>query len=247
MSDRAPVPPFDRVPTSDQAATGVGRSSRLGMMPAGERTMAMEKPRSRGFARGAWIAAAVLGLLCPLPAAAQSGRFDAGVPVTWAHSGEFDATTVGVGGRFAWHPSSLLGVEAEFNLYPSDWPERFAFSDGQREGLFGVTVGPRLGPVRPFAKMRAGFLNISPAGRPFPCVLIFPPPLSCQLAADGDTLLALDYGGGVEIGGRVFLRVEAGDRPVAYEREVLGQQGQVDRRRLWSHDFRFSVGAGLRF
>ena len=207
----------------------------------------MGKRRLGGMARGLWIVAAALGLPGASPAAAQSARFDAGVPVTWAHSGEFDATTVGVGGRFAWHPSSLVGVEGEFNVYPSDWPERFAFSDGQREGLFGVTVGPRLGPVRPFAKIRAGFLNISPAGRPFPCVLIFPPPLSCQLAAEGDTLLALDYGGGVEIGGRGFLRVEAGDRPVAYEREGLGPQGQIDRHRSWSHDFRFSVGAGLRF
>jgi hypothetical protein len=206
----------------------------------------MGKKRLEGMTRGAWTAAAVLGLLWASPAAAQSGRFDAGVPVTWAHSGEFDATTVGVGGRIAWHPSSLVGVEAEFNVYPGDWPERFAFSDGQREGLFGVTFGPRLGPVRPFAKLRAGFLNISPAGRPIPCILIFPPPLSCQLAAEGDTLPALDYGGGVEIGGGVFLRVEAGDRPVGYERQVL-QQAQVDRKRFWSHDLRFGVGAGFRF
>ncbi len=189
----------------------------------------------------------MVGILWASPAAAQSERFDAGVQVTWARSGEFDATTAGVGGRIAWNPSALLGVEAEFNVYPGDWPERLAFSAGQREGLFGVTLGPRLGPVRPFAKLRAGFLHVSAAPGPIPCILIFPPPLSCQLAAEGDTLPAFDYGGGVEIGGRAFVRVEAGDRPVGYERQVLGQQLRTDRRRSWSHDFRFGVGAGVRF
>ena len=207
----------------------------------------MGKSRLGEMALGAWTAAVALGLLWASPAAAQSGRFDAGVQVTWARSGEFDATTTGVGGRIAWNPSALLGVEAEFNVYPGDWPEGVAFSAGQREGLFGVTFGPRLGPVRPFAKLRAGFLRISPAPGPIACILIFPPPLSCQLAAGGDTLPALDYGGGLEIGGRAFLRVEGGDRSVGYERQVLGQQLQADRRRSWSHDFRLAVGAGFRF
>jgi hypothetical protein len=199
-----------------------------------------------GAGRGLY-GAVLLGLVWASPAAAQSGRFEAGAQVTWARSGEFDATTSGVGGRIAWNPSGLLGVEAEFNVYPGDWPAEAAFSAGQREGLFGVTFGPRLGPIRPFAKLRAGFLRISPAPGPVACVLIFPPPLSCQLAGDGDTLPALDYGGGVEIGRRLFLRVEAGDRPVGYERQELGQQLQVERCRSWSHDFRVAVGGGVRF
>jgi hypothetical protein len=202
--------------------------------------------------RGAWTSGIVggwlwVGMLWAWPAAAQSGRFDAGVQAAWTRSGEFESTTTGIGGRIAWHPSALLGVEGEFNVYPSDWPEDAPFSAGQREALFGVTVGPRLGPLRPFAKLRAGILRVAAADAPVACILIFPPPLSCQLAADGDTVPAVDYGGGVEIGGRGFLRIEAGDRPVGYERQVLGQQSQVERRRSWSHDFRFSVGAGLRF
>ena len=206
----------------------------------------MGKVRSSVVAGGAWTAAVVVGVLWASPAAAQSARFDAGVQVTWARSGEFDATTTGVGGRIAWNPSALLGVEAEFNVYPGDWPERVAFSAGQREGLFGVTLGPRLGPVRPFAKLRAGFLNVRPAPRPIACILIFPPPLSCQLAG-GATLPALDYGAGVEVGGRVFLRLEAGDRVVGYKGPVLDEQFQVRDERFWSHDFRFGVGAGFRF
>ena len=206
----------------------------------------MGRGRLEGMTSGVWIAAAALGLLWASPAAAQSGKFDAGVQVAWARSGEFEVTTAGVGGRIAWNPSRLLGVEAEFNVYPGDWPEDRAFSQGQREGLFGVTVGPRLGAVRPFAKLRAGFLNVQPSPGAFACILIFPPPLSCQLAG-GATLPALDYGGGMEVGGRVFLRVEAGDRVVGYEGPVLDQQFEARDERFWSHDFRFSVGAGFRF
>lgn len=193
-----------------------------------------------------WTAAVVMGTLWASPAAAQSGRFDAGVQVTWARSGEFDTTTTGVGGRIAWNPSGLVGVEAEFNLYPSDWPDGRAFSQGQREGLFGVTVGPRFGALRPFAKLRAGFLNVQPSPGPYACILIYPPPLSCQLAG-GATLPALDYGAGVEVGGRVFLRVEAGDRVVGYKGPVLDEDFEARDERFWSHDFRFGVGAGFRF
>ena len=206
----------------------------------------MGKSRLEEMALGAWTAAVALGLLWASPAAAQPARFDAGVQVTWARSGEFDATTAGVGGRIAWNPSALWGVEAEFSVYPGDWPERLAFSAGQREGLFGVTLGPRLGPVRPFAKLRAGFLHVSAAPRPLPCILIFPPTLRCQLAG-GATLPALDYGVGVEVGGRVFLRVEAGDRVVGYKGPVLDEQFQARDERFWSHDLRFGVGAGFRF
>src|SRR5688572_616543 len=196
---------------------------------------------SESVSRGAWAAALVLGLLWASPAAAQSGSFDAGVQVAWARSGEFDATTAGVGGRIAWNPTALLGVEAEFTFYPSAWPEGRAFSQGQREGLFGVTVGPRLGGLRPFAKVRAGFLSVQPSPGAFACILIFPPPLSCQLAG-GATVPALDYGAGVEVGGRVFLRLEAGDRLVGYEGPVLDEQFQARDERFWSHDFRFGVG-----
>ncbi len=193
-----------------------------------------------------WVAAALLGLLSGSPAMAQSGRFDAGVQVSLARSGEFDATTAGIGGRVAWHPSRLLGVEGELSVYPSDWPGRAAFSAGQREGLFGVTVGPRLGGLRPFAKVRAGFLNVQPSPGAFACILIFPPPLSCQLAG-GATLPAFDYGAGVEVGGRVFLRVEAGDRLVGYKGPVLDEQFEARDERFWSHDLRVGVGAGIRF
>jgi len=82
---------------------------------------------------------------------------------------------------------------------------------------------------------------------PFPCVLIYPPPLSCALAA-GDTLPAVDLGGGVEFATseRTFIRVDAGDRILKYGGPVLADRA-VSEDGFFSHDFRFAAGAGLRF
>jgi hypothetical protein len=115
-----------------------------------------------------------------------------------------------------------------------------AFSAGRVEGLFGATVGPRLGRVRPFAKLRPGFLTFREAPQPIACVLIFPPPLRCVLAG-GQTLFALDVGGGVEwlSSDRTFVRADAGDRVVRYPRPTGGP--------ATGHDFRFSFSGGLRF
>ena len=198
------------------------------------------------------LATFVLLLSLPLiasPAAAQASdpRFDASVHVNWATSGQFDTTTVGVGGRFAWYPLSPLGLEAEVAFYPADWPDRPAFSSGQQEALFGATLGPRLGPLRPFGKVRAGALRLAEGQAPLVCILIFPPPLSCQLAI-GDTLPALDFGGGLEFGTRrAFLRADVSDRMVRYPGPVIDQDLTVHDSPFWSHDLRIGLGVGVRF
>ena len=138
--------------------------------------------RARLLAR---LSSLVVVLALPAAVAAQT-RFDAGVHVSFVGSGEFDTTTTGVGGRVAWYPSSWIGAEAELTFYPQDFPDGRAFTSSQREGLFGVTVGPRLGWVRPFARLRPGFVTFAEAPTPFPCILIFPPPLVCQLAGGAD-------------------------------------------------------------
>ena len=130
------------------------------------------------------LVCAIAGLVVAQPGSAlaqsTSDRFELGVQVSSVISSQFDATDVGLGGRFAWHPVEPLGIESEINLYPGDFPDQRAFSRGRVEGLFGVTVGPRFGRLRPFARLRSGFLSIREAPRPFPCILIFPPPLSCE-------------------------------------------------------------------
>ena len=102
---------------------------------------------------------ALAGLLAAWPAAAVAqsspGRFELGAQVTSAVLSEFDETDVGVGGRLAWLPAEIIGIEAEINVYP----EELIFSRNRVEGLFGVTVGPRFDLIRPFAKLRFGFLR----------------------------------------------------------------------------------------
>jgi hypothetical protein len=182
--------------------------------------------------------------IVPSPALAQE-RFDAGAHVAAARSSEFDDTDTGIGGRFSWHPVSLVGAEAEMTVYPASFPNANGFSRSRIEGLFGVTVGPRLPGIRPFARLRPGFLTFR--GQSVVCILIFPPPLSCELAA-GRTVFAMDVGGGVEVfpGGRAVIRVDAGDRILKYPGPSF-RNGGATQDSFYSHDFRVAAGAGVRF
>ncbi|HUK37249.1 MAG TPA: hypothetical protein VLV86_25210 [Vicinamibacterales bacterium] len=181
-------------------------------------------------------------MLWPHAATAQSDgtRFQLGAQFASAVWGAFDSTDVGGGARFSWEPRSLLGIETELDVYPRDFASTPAFSRSRIEALFGVTVGPRLGRVRPFAKLRPGFVTFREAPAPFACIAIFPPPLSCTLGA-GATVFALDAGGGLEWlwARRTFLRVDISDRLMKYPGSALDTN--------FSHDFRFALGAGVRF
>ncbi len=79
-------------------------------------------------------------------------------------------------------------------------------------------------------------------------ILIFPPPLSCELAS-GRTLLAFDIGGGVEMFAtrQTFVRVGVGDRLLKYPGPVFDNTRAKREDAFFSHDFRFAAGAGLRF
>jgi len=180
----------------------------------------------------------------PALAGAQD-RFDVGAHVAVTRSSEFDETDTGVGGRFSWHPVSLIGAEAEMTIYPASFPNANGFSRSRIEGLFGVTVGPRLPGLRPYARVRPGFLTFR--GQPVVCILIFPPPLSCQLAT-GRTLFALDLGGGVELfpASRAVIRVDVGDRILKYPGPSF-RNGRATQDSFYSHDFRLAAGAGVRF
>jgi hypothetical protein len=196
------------------------------------------------------VVVSVLVLLCARPLAAQSDDYavDAAIHFGTAVSSEFDGTDVGVGGRLSWRPTALLGIDGEFTWYPGELADEDAFSGGRVEGLFGGTVGPRLGRVRPFAKVRPGFVTFRAASEPIACILIFPPPLNCTLAA-GRTVFALDVGGGLEWfpSTQTVIRVDAGDRAVRYPSPVIDGSGAVQDDAFFSHDFRFTVGGGLRF
>ncbi len=169
-------------------------------------------------------------VLVPAPLLAQDQPFEIGGQVVFAESGPFDEDDIGVGVRVGWRPVGLLGVEGELNVYPSELPgDGVAFTGSRVEGLFGVTVGPRLGPIRPFVRLRPGFLRYGKAPEPVACILIFPPPLQCQLAA-GQTRFAFDLGGGLDINvGRALLfRFDVGDRMVSHpEPNTVGHETRV--------------------
>ena len=190
------------------------------------------------------------GLMCAdhAQAQSQSGRIELGVQVASAFSGQFDAADTGFGGRVSWHPHPVLGVEAEMNVFPRDFPGERPFSRGRLEGLFGVTAGVTFDRIRPFARVRPGFVTVQQAPEPFACILIFPPPLACTLAS-GRTLPAIDVGGGVDIitTPRTFVRVDFGDRLLKYPGPVFDADRSIRERAFFVHEFRFATGAGVRF
>jgi hypothetical protein len=194
-------------------------------------------------------ALAALLAAAAMPAAAQVDQngLELGVQVPSAMSSEFNTADIGLGVRLAWRPAGWLGVEAEIDAYPRDFPRRGSFSSSRLEGLFGPTVGGRFGKVRPFGKLRPGFVQFRAAPQPLLCIAIFPPPLVCTLAS-GRTVFALDAGGGVEVYAtpRTFLRVDAGDRMIKYPGPSIGDNFER-RDSFFSHDFRFAAGAGVRF
>jgi hypothetical protein len=180
-------------------------------------------------------------------AARAQDRFEAGAQIVAVQSGEFDANDIGIGGRFSWQATDLVGAEAEMNFYPRAFPasRSTSFSGRRIEGLFGVTAGPRFARVRPFAKLRPGFVRFR--GQSIACILIFPPPLT-RVLARGRTVFALDLGGGVELfaGPRAFIRVDAGDRMLKYPGPSF-RPGRPAQESFFSHDVRISAGAGVRF
>lgn len=194
------------------------------------------------------VALAVTALLTGRASAQSSAdSFQVGAQFSVARSGQFDSTELGIGGRVSWHPIALVGIESEIDLYPADFPgNSVPFSAARLEGLFGVTAGPRLGSIRPFAKIRAGFLRYSPATEGFACIAIFPPPLNCLMAAGGTRPL-FDIGGGVEVftGDRTFIRVDAGDRMVRYPGPSFVSGLTLREGAFLGHDFRLGVGGGL--
>lgn len=189
-------------------------------------------------------------VLAPERAAAQAagGQFQASVHLAAVRSSEFDKGDVGFGGLLSWRPGGLLGADAELTFYPADFADDPAFSSSRVEGLFGVTIGPRIGVFRPFVKVRPGFVRFAEAPAPFACIAIFPPPLGCQLAG-GHTAFALDLGGGVEMQTteRTFVRVDIGDRAVKYPGPTITSNGDVKDEDFYGHDFRFQIGGGVRF
>jgi hypothetical protein len=196
--------------------------------------------------------AALTIVLCsiaaPLCAQTPEPSFRAGIHVSVTDSAQFHTRDVGIGGRLSWQAQTWLGIEGELTYFSDAFSDAVAFSGGRIEGLFGVTLGPRVRLLRPFVKARPGFLRYEPADRPIACIAIFPPPLSCTLAA-GRTLLAFDIGGGLELfpSRRTFIRGDVGDRIVRFPSPVIDTSGVVHPENFSGHDMHVAIGGGVRF
>ena len=177
---------------------------------------------------------------------AHAQSFEVGAHVSTAEWSEFDSTDIGIGGRFTWKPMPILGVDADLTWYPGD--QLGPFSRRRFEGLFGLTVGPKINRIRPFAKASAGFLNITGTNGAFACIAIFPPPLACLLAS-GDTVPAYELGGGLEVDltSRTFLRADVADRIIKYPGPTFDDDFQIREEGFYGHALRFTIGAGFRF
>ena len=192
----------------------------------------------------------IASLALPRPAAAQAAdrpvRLGAVVaPVT---SGEFDSIHAGIGVQATWLPVPLVGADVEVVIHPADLGADPAFSSGSVETFFGVTVGPRIGRWRPFAKVRPGIIRYWQSPEPIACITIFPTPVQCTLAS-GRTVAAFDFGGGVEriVSDRVFVRLDAADRMLAFPGPVRDGSGTAHEDGYFAHDLRFAVSVGVMF
>ena len=208
------------------------------------------------------------------PAGAQSieHRFEVGAQFAAPTFGEFSETDVGLGGRLSYRLTSLIGVEGELNVFPAKLTgegdyvsghggNHFSghFSGYRAEGLFGVTIGPRLEKFGLFGRLRPGFVRFGETPGPFVCIsailgttgppVIYPQPLECSLA-EGHTVFALDFGGGIELFAteRTTFRLDVGDRVLRYPGPVLSPDGETDLDgAFWSHNFRVAVAGAFRF
>jgi len=205
----------------------------------------MEFMKSRVPCRSAILFAFLLA--GPARAQAQDRRGDVSLQVSVRSLHEFDETETGLGARLSYRLSRWLAADGEVSVFPADVGSP-AFSGSRLEGLAGVRGGPHLGRTGVFLALRGGAVRFSKAPEPFPCILIYPPPLVCAIAS-GDTLPTVQLTGGFEVypGDRLVVRVEAGDQLLRYSGPAFTAERDIIDKGLWSHNFKTTASVGLRF
>lgn len=189
--------------------------------------------------------------LTAAPAQAQTaaGSFEIGPNLSILRLSELDTTDVGVGVDASWHLLPRLTIDGTLAWFPGGGDDR-ALSDQRRLlGLIGVRSGITRGGVDFYGRGRVGFLNFADVG-PIPCIQIFPPPLTCQLA-NGYTAFAIDFGGGaivpIDSAGKWRVRVDVGDLVVRYDQHAFRPNGEITENGFYGHNLLFSAGLAWRF
>ena len=181
-------------------------------------------------------------------AMAQTHGAEVGGHVDVLRLSELSSTDAGVGADVAWRFSPSLAVDGSLTWYPSASTAGSSQHQQRTLGLAGVRAGVTAGTVNLFARARGGFLRFGsePASV---CILIFPTPLTCQLAG-GYTAFAADLGGGASVSlipsGRLRASVGAGDLMVRYGFQALRPNGTTTDGFI-SHNLLVTIGAAWQF
>jgi hypothetical protein len=199
-----------------------------------------------------WVTACLVAaaLAWPASAWAQDRRLTVGGFVGVLHLAELDTTDPGVGAGVSWRIGPVLAVDGVLAWFSGDdRPGEGRGAIGDRVlGAAGIRAGRSVGRAELFAKARPGFLRFAET-RPFACLLIYPAPLTCQLAA-GYTAFAFDAGGGASIAldgaGRIRLEVEVSDLIVRYGLDAYRSGGEISDG-FTGHNLLFTAGVGWRF
>jgi hypothetical protein len=193
------------------------------------------------------LSAVVLSASSVPPALAQDPKADASLLLSLRRLDQFDVTEAGLGAQLSYRFHRWLAADGQASFFPSDAGSP-AFSGSRFEGLAGLRIGPRLGRTGVYVALRGGVVRFAEAPEPFPCILIYPPPLVCAIAA-GDTVPSFQFGAGFEAfpGDTLVLRFELGDQLLRYEGPAFTLDRDVFQDHLWSHNFKAAVSVGLRF
>jgi|SoiMethySBSTD1v2_1073268.scaffolds.fasta_scaffold02479_18 hypothetical protein len=183
------------------------------------------------------------------PAMAQTPAAEVGGHVGVLRLSELKTTDVGAGADVVWPVAPSLAIDGGLTWFPGSDASTGSSQHLQRTlGLAGVRTGVTAGTVDLFARARGGFLRFG--SQPVTaCILIFPPPLSCQLAA-GYTAFAAEVGGGASVGvipsGRLRATLAAGDLMVRYGFTAF-RPGGTTTDGFISHNLLVTIGAAWRF
>jgi len=182
-------------------------------------------------------------------AMAQTPAAEVGGHVGVLRLSELKTTDAGVGADVVWPVARSLAIDGGLTWFPDSDASTGSSQHLQRTlGLAGVRTGVTAGNVDLFARARGGFLRFGSEPATV-CILIFPPPLSCQLAA-GYTAFAAEVGGGASVGlipsGRLRASLAAGDLMVRYGFTSF-RPGGTTTDGFISHNLLVTIGAAWRF
>jgi hypothetical protein len=173
------------------------------------------------FTRAVLALFAVVGLAGDSFAQSVVSRADVSGQFATLRLSDFDATSLGLGGRLTYNLSRRVAVEGEYSFFPHDDVTTTGSLPGlgikyerrRSEAFFGTKIGIAGGErFRVFARVRPGFTRLTHSG--VECVgQVCAQALMLLAVPTYRTEFAFDLGGGVEFypSRRTLARVDVGD------------------------------------